>query len=210
MILGWGTAMHGAHRSWLPIVLLCACTVDGNDNDPFGSGTVPGPTTTIAMTTTAATGEESGSESGSTGGEETTGSMTTSTTTGAESTGVDPVGTSGDAASSDDGGPDGMQPQDGMYSHCLTAEECGNLPILCITIGADPDMPTDGFCSEIDCVNAAIDCLPSPGGTATPICMPSTVNNMAEQVCALDCSAGKVCPMPMMCYNLTDIGMVCG
>lgn len=204
--------MH-ARTSWLLVGMLGACTVDNGDNDPFGSGTLP-PTTTMAMTTTtAATSEDTGGESESTGGQddETTGSLTTTTmTTGVDTTGVDSLDTSGGPVSTDDGGPDGMQPQDGMYSHCLTAEECGNIPILCITIGADPDMPTDGFCSEIECVNAAVDCAPSPGGTATPFCMPANVNNMDEQACALDCSAGKVCPMPMMCYNLTDIGMVCG
>lgn len=189
-----------------------ACTVGDDDSDPFGSGTVPGPTTTITTTTTtAATGESSGTGStGDDGDDTTTAGLTTSTTT-AESTGPDPAGSSDGGVSTDGGeGGNGMQPQDGMYSHCLTADECGFNPILCITIGADPDNPTDGFCSETGCANPAVDCAASPGGTATPICMPVNVDGMDLQACALSCAGGLVCPQPMMCYNLTDIGMICG
>ncbi len=199
-------------RITLFATVLGGCTVDDNSN-PFGAGTAPAPTTTIAMTTMA-TGDSSSDGTVGTDESETTASSlsaSTSTTTG-ETTGIDPSGTAGDAASSDGGtdGGNGMQPNDGMYSHCLTPEECGFSPVLCITIQDAMMNPTDGFCSETGCLNAAMDCDPSPGGTATSICMPTTIDGMMAQACALDCSAGKICPVPMQCYNLTDVGMVCG
>lgn len=187
-------------------LVLVACTVDGTDDDPFGAGTVPAPTTTISTTIDPSTGEGSSSSTGTDDTSTTTSGATTMPAS--ESTGTDPVGTSD--GGSTDGGGDGMQPQDGMYSPCLTAQECGMTPILCITVVDAMMNPTDGFCSETGCANPAIDCAPSPGGTATPRCMPVTVNAMALQACALDCSAGKVCPAPMQCYDLDGVGMVCG
>jgi hypothetical protein len=179
-------------------LVIVACTVDGTNDDPFGAGTVPAPTTTITTTIDPSTSDGSSSTSG---GDETTTTTTAATTMPAsDSSGPDPVGTS-------DGG---MQPQDGMYSPCLTPQECGMTPILCITILDAMMNPSDGFCSETGCANPAVDCAASPGGTAIPRCMPVTVNQMALQACALDCSGGKVCPAPMQCYDLDGVGMVCG
>lgn len=103
----------------------------------------------------------------------------------------------------------GTQPADGLYSTCLVAEECDPIPALCITINDADDNPMDGFCSQTGCVNAAVDCVPTPGGTALPACMPITLNDVAESACALDCSAGATCPPPMTCYSL-EFGMICG
>jgi hypothetical protein len=190
----------------LGIALAGACTVDGTDDDPFGAATVPSPTTTVTTTIGMATGEDS---TGSTGTGE-TGNAESSTTDVPASTGPDPVGTSDGGSTGGGDGGNGMQPADGMYSPCLTADDCGFNPILCITIQDAMMNPTDGFCSETGCANPAVDCDPSPGGTATPRCMPVTVNGMALQACALDCSAGLVCPAPMQCYDLDGVGMICG
>lgn len=187
-------------------LVFVACTVDGTDDDPFGAGTVPAPTTTVTTTIDPTT---SGGSSSSSGDDTTTTTSTSTTAPGTGDTGPDPAGSSG-GGSTDDGGGNGMQPEDGMYSPCLTAQECGMTPILCITILDAMMNPSDGFCSETGCANAAVDCAPSPGGTAVPRCMPVTVNQMAQQACALDCSGGKVCPAPMQCYDLDGVGMVCG
>lgn len=103
----------------------------------------------------------------------------------------------------------GTQPVDGLYSTCLVAEECDPIPALCITINDADGNPMDGFCSQTGCLNAAVDCVPTPGGTALPACMPITVNDVAESACALDCSGGATCPSPMTCYSL-EFGMICG
>ncbi|RMH00482.1 MAG: hypothetical protein D6705_00265 [Deltaproteobacteria bacterium] len=63
---------------------------------------------------------------------------------------------------------------------------------------------SDAFCTISNCSNPALDCDPSPGGTATPICVP----NGASSFCALDCSNGKTCPTGMTCYNVT-VAMIC-
>jgi hypothetical protein len=199
--------MNRMQTAGLGLVIVACCTVDGTNDDPFGAGTVPAPTTTITTTIDPSTSDGSSSTSG---GDETTTTTTAATTMPAsDSSGPDPVGTS-DGGSTDGGGDDGMQPQDGMYSPCLTPQECGMTPILCITILDAMMNPSDGFCSETGCANPAVDCAASPGGTAIPRCMPVTVNQMALQACALDCSGGKVCPAPMQCYDLDGVGMVCG
>jgi hypothetical protein len=206
-----GTTMRALDMGCV-IALFVACTVDDGDNDPFGSGTVSPTTTTINPTTTVdpSTGESSGSTGGSTGDDDSTGPVTTTMTSG--STGVDSLDSSGGGSSEDTNDPtgNGMQPMDGMYSHCLTAEECDVSPVLCITI-QDADMNNiDGFCSETGCANPAVDCAAAPGGTAVPRCMPATVNGMAMQACALDCSNAMTCPPPMQCYNLNGVGEICG
>jgi hypothetical protein len=197
---------------WFVIAPLVACTVDNDNGDPFGSGTAP--TTTINPTTTVnpSTGESSGSTTGESSGgddESSTGGVSTTMT---DTTGMTSLDDTGLGSSEDTNDPtgNGMQPMDGMYAPCLTAQECGVVPALCITI-QDADMnDIDGFCSEIECVNPAVDCDASPGGTAVPRCMPATVNDMAEQACALDCSNGLTCPPPMTCYDLNGVGEICG
>lgn len=198
---------------WFVIALLLACTVDNDNGDPFASGTTPYPTTTVTTTTMDPTTGSSGSGTGESTGsdDESTGAVTTTTMT-SDSTGMDSLDSSSDGSSEDTNDPtgNGMQPMDGMYSPCLTPEECGFNPILCITI-QDADMnDIDGFCSETGCANPAVDCAASPGGTAVPRCMPATVDGMALQACALDCSNGMTCPPPMMCYNLNGVGEICG
>lgn len=196
-------------RPLVAAIAIAACTVDQGNSDPFGSGTAP---VTVTLSTTTIPDPETSSEGTTSSGEGSPSDDTTtsgaSDPTDATTSGVDASDTT--AATTDDGGGgNGMQPADGMYSPCLTPEECGFVPILCITIG-DADAPTDGFCSEIACVTPAVDCAATPGGTAIPRCIPVTVNDMADQACALDCSAGKTCPVPMQCYDLDGIGEICG
>lgn len=204
--------ISGFRRSLVHLALgFTACSVDNSNDDPFGAPTasVTSPSTTITTTVDPSTTEGSGS-SESSGSDGTSTTDGPATTTPSDSSGPDPVGTSDDGGSTDDGGGNGMQPQDGMYSPCLTAQECGMTPILCITILDAMMNPTDGFCSETGCANPAVDCNPSPGGTATPRCMPVTVNDMPSAACALDCSNGLVCPPPMQCYELNGVGSICG
>jgi hypothetical protein len=183
-----------------------ACTVDGSDNDPFGATTVPSTSVTTVGTTTPATGESSSSAGSDSSG--TAGSSESSSSGGGESsTGADEASSSG-SADDTTGGGNGMQPADGMYSSCAVAMDCGVVPALCITITDMMMQPLGGFCSETGCTNPAMSCDPSPGGTATPICMAIDVSGAPAQACALDCSGGKICPLPMQCQPLAS-AMVC-
>ncbi len=192
------------------VVGLCAvtaCSSDGGNDNPFGVGTSATATATATATGSSGGGSSSGSGDG-TGSDGSTGSPTT----GSPSTGPDPSTTAADdsTGAGDTIDPSaGVQPMDGMYSPCTTGMECGNTPILCITINDADGNPTDGFCSQTPCANPAVDCLPSPGGTAVPTCMPVTVDGAASMACALDCAGGATCPTGMTCYSL-EVGSVCG
>ncbi len=189
---------------------LVACGSDGTNNSPFGVGTSASATATATATATAgSTGEGTGSSSGSD-------TEDASSTSGVGSTSVAPttadpgstsMGSTGVAEVTGDPTA-GMQPADGLYSHCLSGAECDPIPALCITIQDMDDNPMDGFCSITPCVNPAVDCVPTPGGTALPACMPVTLDGMATNACALDCSGGMTCPTGMTCYTL-EFGMIC-
>jgi hypothetical protein len=184
------------------VLLVAACTVSKDEN-PFATGNPTSVTVASSAGTMAdesgdtsgesggSTGDGSSSEGGATTSSSDTGSATTTTLDGSSSGAVDPT--------------DG-QPADGMYSMCTVPEDCGNLPVFCVT---DADA-TDGFCSETGCTNPAVDCDPAPGGTATPACVgPFDIDGNNEMGCALDCTGGLVCPAGMVCMNFTDLGMIC-
>ncbi len=180
------------------VLVVTACTVS---NDSTGFTSTP---TTAVTVSTSMTMSDSGDESSETGTGTTAGDDTSSTgglgSSDGESTGV----TTLDGSSSDTAvDPTDGQPMDGIWSQCVDAMECGN-PGFCIT---NADM-TDGFCSALDCVNPAMNCPPSPGGTAVPACAPITVDGAMESACVLNC-AGLVCPTGMVCMNFTDLGMIC-
>jgi hypothetical protein len=121
--------------------------------------------------------------------------------------GVDPVDTSG-ADDDGDGGGDGVgeQPEDGMYSACLTAGDCvGNN--TCVTILDQDGMPSVGFCSDNSCEMPSVDCLPTPAGDTEPFCMNLTLNDNPDTVCALDCSGDRPCPGQMDCWDLNGISI---
>jgi hypothetical protein len=171
--------------------LLLGCTVDSKD-EGFGDLTAspasgPGP------------GGSSSAGSASSSGDSSDGGATTSPGDASDSGAADSGGTTspGDSGSTD-GGPAGApQPDDGMYSHCVTLGDCVGLT-TCV-LATD----TDGFCSAA-CTDAVSDCDPAPGGTAMPAC----VAYAAQPVCALDCSGGAQCPGGMSC-QVVDANMVC-
>ncbi|MBK8236087.1 MAG: hypothetical protein KBB21_37305 [Nannocystaceae bacterium] len=192
--------------------LLLGCTIE-QDSNPFGAATVAA-SSTVGVSSTLGDGgsEADGSGSGSdTSGSSSIGATASGDTGSTGATGDDAASSSGSDGGSGDpsGGGNGMQPQDGMYSPCTTPQECGFTPILCITIQDMMGNPQDGFCSQTGCNSPAVDCAVSPGGTATPMCVPVTIDGAAEQACALDCSGGKTCPPPMTCYDVMSLGMVC-
>lgn len=179
------------------IVSLCAVAAcsneDGGRPDGFETAAVPPSTTgsTGAVGASSSSGAGDSSSETSTG---TTGSPTTSSSTGAAETGEPDPGT---------------QPAEGLYADCISDDQCGPSPGLCFTFTDMDGNTTDGFCSRSECTNAAVDCVPTPGATALPACVPRTVNDMPNSACALDCSGGATCPSGMTCQAL-DFGSICG
>lgn len=106
----------------------------------------------------------------------------------------------GDDDTDDGNAGDGPQPEDGMYSHCLSTAECVGVN-TCVTIFDAEGEPFDGFCTLDNCTDAATDCEPSPGGDVAPVCVEITLNGNPASACALDCVGGKVCPNGMTCYE---------
>lgn len=191
--------------------LLLGCTIE-QDSNPFGAATVS-PSTTVGVSTTVAD-DGDGSEGSESSGSSSDGGAGSTTSGDASTTAVGSSDGGGEASSDggsggDPSGGNGTQPDDGMYSPCSTPQECGFTPILCITIQDMMGTPQDGFCSQTGCVSPAVDCAASPGGTATPTCVPVTIDGAPEQACALDCSGGKTCPPPMSCYDVMGLGMIC-
>ncbi len=200
------------------LVVAAGLAIVGCTKEPGGGTSFGDPTVTASISASA--GEGGTEESTDSGTDASTSSMATTTdqpesttavssddaTTGMPPTTMPP--TTFSDSSDDMGDGNGGQPQDGMYSHCLDANECSAPTNLCIQIQVDMVIQ-DGFCTVTGCSNPAVSCDPSPGGTATPICVGVMVNGMAEQACALDCSANKTCPMGMECWSLTGGLMLC-
>lgn len=193
--------------SLVVVVGLLACTVDGGEEGTFGvptgAGSNPGSSPGSA---------DDGSGSGSGSGETTAGSSGSGDTMGT-STG-NPLGDSSGAPTTTDvpgdGSSTGMppgnggQPAMGMYSDCLDAMlDCVAPTNVCLVINMN-----DGFCTNQGCANPAVDCTASPGGTATPVCFPTTLDGMPAMSCALSCAGGLTCPAGMMCYPLAE-GSIC-
>lgn len=156
-----------------------ACTVDAPDKS-IGELTA-GPVATAPSSASGDDGDgDSDSGSEGSGGDDDGGS----TADGPGDSGV------GDASGSG-GGTGDEQPADGMYSHCVAANECVGLS-ACVTAAAD-----DGFCTGA-CVSPA-DCDPSPGGNAPPVCALIIGSPASMNGCALDCSLGQMCPGGMIC-----------
>jgi hypothetical protein len=181
-----------------------ACTVvDPNDDNPFGSAppmTSPPPETDTGDATETG-GSGTGGSGSSTGPALTTAPLDSSSSSGPPLT----TGMSMESSSSSDGGGgNGMQPNTGMWMPCVDPRDCDYSPALCITIG-----DLGGFCSDVGCMNPAADCAASPNGIAVPVCVPVTVNMMADTACALQCTGGLACPAPMECVNVEVIGEIC-
>lgn len=85
----------------------------------------------------------------------------------------------------------GDQPEDGMWSSCVSYEDC--------PVGPSWECE-DNFCS-IDCETVA-DCGPSPGGTAVAECRPLSPENPEQGGrCYLNCENGESCPTGMVCWG---------
>ncbi len=179
-------------RLSLVAAIVGGCTVDSEDGaTSLADPTYAATTATTASTTAATTMTTGGSASSTSDGEDSSsGGGSGDATSGA------PGSSEGDAET---GGGTG-QPSDGPYSPCETAAMCFGLTACVVP------MPGLGFCSE-QCMIPG-DCGPSPGGSAQPACVMATVNAVAMQVCALDCSGGKTCPTGMECVSL-ESSMVC-
>jgi hypothetical protein len=188
-------------------MLSLACTVvEPDDNNPFG--TAPPASSSPPASDTGDATESGGSSSGGGGGSSS--GVAESTGAADSSSGPDPTtGVSVGDSTTDDGGGNGMQPGDGMWSACAVPDDCGFSPTLCITINDARMMLIGGFCSETGCQNPAADCDPSPVPTATPVCVPVTVDGMDDTACALQCTGGTACPVPMQCLNVTGFGEIC-
>jgi hypothetical protein len=191
-------------------MLSLACTVvEPDDDNPFG--TAPPASSSPPASDTGDETETGGSSTGgggsSSGVAESTGGVADSSSGG----GPDPTtgGVSMGDSTTDDGGGNGMQPGDGMWSACEVADDCGFSPTLCITITDEDMMLIGGFCSETGCQNPAADCDPSPAPTVTPVCVPVNVDGMATNACALQCTGGAACPVPMQCLNVMGFGEIC-
>lgn len=184
-----------------------ACTVvESDDGNPFAT-TVPvtsSPPTTDTGDATESAGS-SGSGEGSTSVPGSSGIVDGSSSDGGPPT----TGVSMGDSTTDGGGGNGMQPLMGMWAACEIPEDCSYSPALCITISDDMMMLLGGFCSDVGCQNPAVDCEPSPNGIAVPVCVPVTVNMVADTACALQCTGGLACPAPMQCINVTGFGEVC-
>ena len=100
----------------------------------------------------------------------------------------------------DDDDAVGGQPENGMYSHCLTTAECVGLN-TCITIFDDQGQAFDGFCTQDNCVDPVADCDPTPGGDVMPVCAEIQLNGRPATACALSCAGGLTCPADMICYE---------
>ncbi len=103
-------------------------------------------------------------------------------------------------ASEADSGPEPVdeQPQNGMYSECVSTDECIGLT-ACVLVPGSPV----GFCSQTGCLDATMQCEANPGATssATPTCVDDGTNT-GVSVCALTCEAGATCPGGMSCLPL--------
>lgn len=181
------------------------CTnVAPNDDNPFGTAPpmTSAPPSTDTGDATETGGSGSGSGGSSSGGPASTGMLDSSS---------GPPLTTGVSAedSTTGGGGNGMQPNTGMWMPCEVPADCDYAPALCITITDDAMMLLGGFCSDVGCNNPAADCAPSPNGVAVPVCVDVTVNMMADTACALQCTGGIACPVPMECINVMGFGEIC-
>ncbi len=165
---------------------LTACTVgDGSDNaSSFGMTSTPATVSSTASTASATEVEDDDSGSADTmssGEPDTTSDATSSPTSGTSEP------TSSSPTSADTGTE---QPEDGMYSPCVSAVDCIGLTAC-----------EQGFCTR-SCMDTSV-CDPTPGGTAAPTCFMFDTGLK----CALSCNSGT-CPTPMQCTALAT-GSVC-
>lgn len=176
----WGAAV------WIAIA--GGCTAEGEDiATGFGDPTATPTTTPPIPSDGTETSTSSGSTSEGSGEDSSTVSSGDPSTSGEGSTSGSPGSTTGPSE----------QPEDGMYSDCASVGECVGLNACVNGSGEDPP---DGYCTRTGCADPALDCDPSPGGTAPVGCVELDVNGSPASVCALTCNVGEECPAGMQCY----------
>lgn len=187
-----------------------ACTVvEPDDDNPFASAPPPSSAPPSSDTDGDTTGTGTGGSS-SGGGESSSGAPQSTGALDSSSGGGMPTTTGVSAEDSTTGGMgNGMQPQSGMWMPCEVPQDCDYSPALCITVTDDGGNVLGGFCSDVGCQAPAADCAPSPNGVATPVCVDVVVNMMDDSACALQCTGGIACPVPMECIAVTGFGEIC-
>lgn len=209
------SARVGAHTRSVKRIgcLVAALLAPGcaSGDDPATSATSFGTATpTATATATATTGTPSGSTSGEAASSEASTdpdptAEDTTATTGDGTTGAAATGSTTESPTTDSGEPD-QQPDDGMYSACVSVVDCIGLT-TCLTATDTSGSPIEPFCTAGSCNSPLAQCDPTPGGTAVPICLPVDLGGTMDTVCALDCSVGE-CPAGMQCRVLAE-GSIC-
>lgn len=198
----------GVRMRALVVLVACSCSVgDGSENaSSFGSNTAPVTVSTTTPMSNSGSDTDDDDSSGSGEGDASSGSEagTTGEGTTSGSSGA-PATTDGSTGMTTAVATGGEQPDDGMYSPCMMAAECVGLTYCATVMDAMGGMA--GYCTAL-CADPTSDCNPTPGGTAVPICFPFGEGGTEPNLCALDCSAGQVCPAPMICYPL-ETGSIC-
>lgn len=196
-------------RASIVLAAVCgsSCAIEDGGGNPFDVQG-PAPSNVTAADDPDGEPQDADDESTDDGGEDSSSSAPEDVDQGESSSGDDDMSgtTSGpdpDAdGDADAGNEPGGQPAEGMYSTCAMPTDCVGVT-LCVTIVDPMQVPLGGFCTAPGCANAAVDCIASPGGTATPMCLPLTVNDMPDAACALDCTGGNTCPSGMECLDVT-------
>jgi hypothetical protein len=160
-------------RRFISISVLVAI-LPACSGDPSEDATATSPTSVAATETSSTSAETTGEPQP----ESTTESSTTSD-----------VETTTEEGDDDTTSDDGYTP----YQACIMGE-CPEEADECHTYVAH--VPVH-YCT-VFCESAA-ECPASPGGLAEPQCDPY----LTYGYCALDCSAGKSCPMGMGCFDVT-------
>lgn len=198
----------GHKGSTVALVLLVGCNV-GNPSNEFGVPTGASASASATATPTSGGSDDTGSEgsdSGTAGGTADDGTSGGGGSSGpGPTTGMTAASTGAMPGDSSSGGMDAgtEQPQSGMYSECAMPEDCIVPSNVCLTVNM-----MSGFCTNMGCLDPVADCDATPGGTAVPICFPVELDKVEQDSCALDCSAGQICPTGMVCVALAD-GSIC-
>lgn len=197
---------------WLLAGLWIGCASGDEPATSAATTFAPTGTNTATATATATTGPSTttGSTDDSNADAETSAGSGGSAGTGdgtstAPSTDTDIEGSSGEAPST--GEPPSEQPEDGMYSRCDSIVDCIGLT-ACLTATDTGGQPIEAFCTAGACKSPLAQCDPTPGGTAVPICLPTDIGGVMDNLCALDCSQGQECPDGMDCRTLAA-GSIC-
>jgi|GEM_PF-2246305 len=174
----------------------------------FGSASASASASATATATATATTTNGTTDPGTSGGDSGPETSESAESGSAESGGMT-SGSDSTAGTADEtsGGIPPQQPEDGMYSECVSVVDCIGLT-ACLTATDTSNQPIDPFCTAGSCESPLAQCDATPGGTAVPICLPVDIGGVMDDVCALDCSQGQTCPTGMQCRTLAS-GSIC-